>query len=76
MGEPGLARTVVWLLRWRESVVWLMMCVGVCACVAVCGDTAGALDGWISGWWIAMGVDDGTTCVVWWVDVWCSRYVS
>ena len=51
---------------------------GVCvrACVAVCGDTAGALDGCLAVDRDGCGRWRDVCGVVWWVDVWCSMYVS
>jgi hypothetical protein len=50
---------------------------GVCVCVRAWLYVATRLVRWMDVWlWIVMGADDGATCVVWWVDVWCSGCVS
>ena len=71
MDEPGQAQHVVWLLAMaRERGV----VDGVC--VRGCMWRHGWCVGWMSGCGSRWGADGGSTCVVWWVDVWCSGYVS
>ena len=45
--ELGQAPTVVWLLRWRESVCGLIVWI-ICVFLVACGDMAGAWDGYLA----------------------------